>query len=144
MTKENEEKKRWLKRYRKAKRKVVVTELAILEVKQAQIMGNKGCDGMPHGKNDTDLSDYIVKLEKKEKEYEEAKKKYIQTCDEVISAIYKLSDSRQQMVLIYRYITTDNNDWSEVFIKMRTAGEVYSMRQIYNIHGEALKNLQIN
>ena len=56
MTKENEEKKRWLKRYRKAKRKVVVTELAILEVKQAQIMGNKGCDGMPHGKNNTDLS----------------------------------------------------------------------------------------
>lgn len=143
MTKENEEKKKWLKRYRKAKRRIVVTELAILEVKQAQIMGTKGHDGMPHAESTSDLSDYIVKLEEKEREYEEAKKKYTQICDEVINAIYKLTDSKQQMVLIYRYITADNNDWSEVLIKMRTVGEIYSMRQIYNIHGEALKNLQI-
>lgn len=145
MTKENEDKKKWLKRYRRAKRNLIVTELAVKELKAAQIMGAKGNDGMPKGKNNSsDLSDYIVKLEDKEKEYEKAKESYIKICDEIISAIYLLPDSRQQMVLIYRYITSDNNDWSEVLIKMREAGEVYSMRQIYNIHGEALRNLKIS
>ena len=144
MTKENEDEKKWLKRYRRTKRNLIVTELAVKELKAAQIMAAKGNDGMPKGKNNSsDLSDYIVKLEDKEKEYEKAKESYIKICDEIISAIYLLPDSRQQMVLIYRYITSDNNDWSEVLIKMREAGEAYSMRQIYNIHGEALRNLKI-
>ena len=67
MTKENEDKKKWLKRYRRAKRNLIVTELAVKELKAAQIMGAKGNDGMPKGKNNSsDLSDYIVKLEDKE------------------------------------------------------------------------------
>ena len=107
MTKENEDKKKWLKRYRRTKRNLIVTELAVKELKAAQIMGAKGNDGMPKGKNNSsDLSDYIVKLEDKEKEYEKAKESYIKICDEIISAIYLLPDSRQQMVLIYRYITS--------------------------------------
>ena len=67
MTKENEDKKKWLKRYRRTKRNLIVTELAVKELKAAQIMGAKGNDGMPKGKNNSsDLSDYIVKLEDKE------------------------------------------------------------------------------
>ena len=59
-----EDKKKWLKRYRRAKRNLIVTELAVKELKAAQIMGAKGNDGMPKGKNNSsDLSDYIVKLE---------------------------------------------------------------------------------
>lgn len=50
MTKENEDKKKWLKRYRRAKRNLIVTELAVKELKAAQIMGAKGNDGMPKGK----------------------------------------------------------------------------------------------
>lgn len=143
MKKKNEEKMEYLRQYLRSKRAVENYALQIEELRAAQIMPSKNTSGMPTGKGGkTDLSDYISKLEKLEDKYNNAIKEYMSKCEKVIDSISNLKDEKQRMVLLLRY-TQQNNQWEKVWQQMNELGEVYSLRQIFNIHGEALENLEV-
>lgn len=95
-------------------------------------------DGMPKSENTkTDLSKYMHKLDKLKKKY--IKKRYlaVKKAEEIINVINRLDCISEKKVLKLRYIKLEK--WEEIVEKM----EGYSERQVYSIHGNALKKLQI-
>lgn len=143
MKKENEEKAKFLRKYRESKRAIENYNMQIEELRAAQIMPSKSNEGMPTGKGGkSDLSDYAAKLEELEMKYNQAINTYMHTCEKVMNAIDNLSDQKQRMVILLRYTQTDDR-WERVWQQMNELGEAYTLRSIYKIHGEALENLEV-
>lgn len=62
-------------------------------------------------------------------------KKY-DACREILNAIDKIEDETERTLLIFKYI--NGNTWESICEKMS-----YSLRQVYNIHNKALKNVHL-
>ena len=91
---------------------------------------------MPHGNETSDLSSYIVRLEKKEEALEKAKLEQIATYSSVMEQIEKLPDRDERDVLFFRYIK--GLGWQKIADSM-----CYARSHIFRIHGNALNNLEI-
>lgn len=89
-------------------------------------------DGMPHGDGQSDLSGYAASLDELEREIVSERYQRIMKYQEIKACIDALEDSRESDVLFYRYIK--GLDWWRVAEKMEL-----TERQIYRIHGKALK-----
>ena len=133
---ENEKKKEYLNGYREAKRR----EKRILEqIQQLRLDKMFPClqnDDMPHGHNQSDLSDYAVKLDEL---MEELKKERLQAVDEyneIYKTISRLENENEKEVLVRRYINGDK--WEEIAVKMN-----YGYRHIHKIHGSALISIKV-
>jgi hypothetical protein len=133
---ENEKKKEYLNGYREAKRR----EKRILEqIQQLRLDKMFPClqnDDMPHGHNQSDLSDYAVKMDEL---MEELKKERLQAVDEyneIYKTISRLENENEKEVLVRRYINGDK--WEEIAVKMN-----YGYRHIHKIHGSALINIKV-
>ncbi len=134
---EKEEKKEYLWRYQRASKKVDqrAEELALLISMTYQ--SGKTNDGMPHGSSARkDLSWYMAEKERLEKKLDEETEKCMKIYREIMDCIEKLED-RERKVLFQRYIVAD--DWETIAKKMSIC-----TRQVYRIHGNALKNLEIS
>lgn len=68
------------------------------------------------------------------KEIENSIIKKYDTCREILKAIDKIEDETERTLLIFKYI--NGNTWESICEKMS-----YSLRQVYNIHNKALKNV---
>ena len=133
---ENEKKKEYLNGYREAKRR----EKRILEqIQRLRLDKMFPClqnDDMPHGHNQSDLSDYAVKMDEL---MEELKKERLQAVDEyneIYKTISMLESENEKEVLVRRYINGDK--WEEIAVKMN-----YGYRHIHKIHGSALINIKV-
>lgn len=138
MTRENDEKKKYLDRYRRARSsaKELESRLAMLQI-DAMVPGQRAADAMPHGSGgDRDLSDYVAKYD----EYVTAlirKKQAAQSVMiEISSAIEALENEEEKQVLLYRYIHLMR--WEEIADAMHIA-----LRTAFYWHGQALAHFKI-
>jgi DNA-directed RNA polymerase specialized sigma24 family protein len=138
MTKENDEKKKYLDRYRRARSsaKELESRLAMLQI-DAMVPGQRAADAMPHGSGgDRDLSDYVAKYD----EYVTALIRKRQAAQsvmiEVSTAIEALEIEEEKQVLLYRYIHLMR--WDEIAEAMHIA-----LRTAFYWHGQALAHFKI-
>lgn len=133
---ENEKKKEFLRRYRKAVRR----EQEILDEIQrfrADKMFPSVCnDGMPRGSSQTDLSDYVAEIDAAIEDLKEERLEKIKIYRGIEMRIRRMKNEDEQEVLRLKYIKGMN---------LETVAEKmdYSYRTVLDIHGKALKNFEI-
>lgn len=133
---ENEKKKEFLKRYRKAVRREQDILDEIQRLRADKMFPSVCNDGMPRGSSQTDLSDYAANIDEAIEELKEERLEKIKIYREIAMRIRCMKDEDEQEVLRMRYIK--GMKWEEVAIKMN-----YSYRGVLKIHGKALENFEI-
>lgn len=138
MTKENDEKKKYLDRYRRARSsaKELERRLAMLQI-DAMVPGQRAADAMPHGSGgDRDLSDYVAKYDEYVTALIRRKQAEQSVMIEVSSAIEAIEIEEEKQVLLYRYIHLMR--WEEIADAMHIA-----LRTAFYWHGQALAHFKI-
>lgn len=134
---ENEKKKEYLWRYRKHVQRIKRIESELEEIKiMKRYPSAKIGDGMPHGTNNSDLSDYAALLDDKERELERERYLRIKSYIEITNQIDLLENKTERDLLHYRYIK--GLAWWEVAEKLEC-----SERWAHKLHGKALNNFKI-
>ena len=133
---ENEQKKEYLKSYRRAiKREQDILD-EIQRLRLDKMFPSVVNDGMPHGSNHSDLSDYAAILDEQIELLKEERLERVRCYQKIERQIRQMENEDEQEVLRLRYIL--GMKWEEVAVKMD-----YSWRQIHRIHSAALLNLKI-
>lgn len=136
MKTENDKKKEYLRKYRRHGRKISRIESEIEEIRSMKLYPSMNNDGMPHGSDQKDLSDYAAELtEKEERLYREGIEQ-VKSYKDITGKINRLEDENERDVLFYRYIKSKN--WWEIADLMG-----YTERWVQELHGKALKHLKI-
>ena len=138
MTRENDEKKKYLDRYRRARSstKELENRLAMLQI-DAMVPGQRAADAMPHGSGgDRDLSDYVAKYDEYVTSLIRKRQAAQSVMIEVSSAIEALEIEEEKQVLLYRYIYLMR--WDEIAEAMHIA-----LRTAFYWHGQALAHFKI-
>ncbi len=129
-------KKEYLKSYKKIVRQMKRSELRIQEMRLNRMMPEVINDGMPHARNNNDLSSYAALLDQEEKKYRKYRYQGAKKCKEIIDRIEQLENEDEKDVLMYRYIKLMK--WEDIYIKMSL-----SCRRVHYIHSNALKNFKM-
>lgn len=133
---ENEQKKEYLKSYRRAiKREQDILD-EIQRLRLDKMFPSVVNDGMPHGSSHSDLSDYAAILDEQIDLLKEERLEKVRCYQKIERQIRQMENEDEQEVLRLRYIL--GMKWEEVAVKMD-----YSWRQIHRIHSAALLNLKI-
>lgn len=133
---ENEQKKEYLKSYRRAiKREQDILD-EIQRLRLDKMFPSVVNDGMPHGSSHSDLSDYAAILDEQIELLKEERLEKVRCYQKIERQIRQMENEDEQEVLRLRYIL--GMKWEEVAVKMD-----YSWRQIHRIHSAALLNLKI-
>lgn len=133
---ENEQKKEYLKSYRRAiKREQDILD-EIQRLRLDKMFPSVVNDGMPHGSSHSDLSDYAAILDEQIELLKEERLEKARCYQKIERQIRQMENEDEQEVLRLRYIL--GMKWEEVAVKMD-----YSWRQIHRIHSTALLNLKI-
>ena len=130
---ENEKKKEFLMSYQKEKRRVRRLEEQLEELRRNKMSPSVTNDGMPHGTDKKDLSDYAVKVDEIEQELVASRYSRICAFQEVQKRIEAMEDEREKDLLTYRYIR--GMKWEKICTEMK-----HSWQHIHRIHAKALKN----
>ena len=133
---ENDKKKQFLWGYRRHVKRIKRIESEINEIRSMKMYPSVNNDGMPHGSGQGDLSGYAAELQQKESELYEEGVEQVQKYNRIAHRIQLLENEDERDVLFYRYIK--GMGWWEIAQAMD-----YSERQIFRIHGKALKHLRI-
>ena len=104
MTKENEIKKEYLKRYAVLKRKESVLELEIEEIRSRYTGQAITYSDMPHGTDQRDLSDYAAQVDELLAELMRIRDDTIKERKSIASDIDAMQDGREKDLLKLRYI----------------------------------------
>ena len=134
---ENDRKKTYLRAYRKHGKRIKRIESEIEEIRNMKMHPSSINNGMPHGSNQSDLSSYAVALQEREDELYREGVKQVQTYKDIEYRINKLENQDERDVMFYKYIK--GFTWWQIAQLME-----YSESWIYELHGRALKNIQIN
>nr|DAU49281.1 MAG TPA: Protein of unknown function (DUF722) [Caudoviricetes sp.] len=134
---ENDRKKTYLRAYRKHGKRIKRIESEIEEIRNMKMYPSSNNDGMPHGSNQSDLSSYAAALQEREDELYQEGVKQVQTYKDIEYRINKLENQDERDVMFYKYIK--GFTWWQIAQLME-----YSESWIYELHGRALKNIQIN
>lgn len=134
---ENDQKKNYLRGYRRHGKKIKRIEAEIEEIRSMKMYPSMNNDGMPRGSGHGDLSEYAAELQEKEEELYEEGVEQVKTYRDISFRIKQLEDEDERDVLFYRYIK--GMEWWEVAKAMN-----YCESWIYELHGRALKNLKIS
>ena len=133
---ENEQKKEYLKSYRRAiKREQDILD-EIQRLRLDKMFPSVVNDGMPHGSSHSDLSGYAAILDEQIDLLKEERLEKVRCYQKIERQIRQMENEDEQEVLRLRYIL--GMKWEEVAVKMD-----YSWRQIHRIHSAALLNLKI-
>ena len=134
----SEEKKEYLRSYRKAKKEAWALEEAIEELRSNRISPSvRRPDGMPKGNGIGDLSAYAARLDELERELQARKWEAIDRYHRVCSDILAVPDETERRLLQYRYI--NGYTWEQIAVKMG-----YSWRQTHYIHRRALEHFEVS
>ena len=134
---ENNSKKMYLRSYRKHGKRIKRIEAEIDEIRSMKMYPSMNNDGMPRGSSQSDLSSYAAVLQEREEELYEEGVKQVQAYKDIAYKINKLENQDEKDVMFYRYIK--GFDWWKIAQIMD-----YSERWIYELHGKALKNIEIS
>lgn len=134
--KEIDRKKEYLKEYEKVVRQTERAELKMREIHLSKVIPSVANDGMPHTRNNSDLSSYAVLADRAEKEYMQYKNEQAQKCEEITNKIEQLENEDEKDILAYRYIKLLR--WIDISAEMG-----YCRQHIYRIHKDALRNFKI-
>nr|DAQ31994.1 MAG TPA: Protein of unknown function (DUF722) [Caudoviricetes sp.] len=134
---ENEQKKGYLKGYITLKRKEKRTLEQIQQLRLDKMFPCVQNDDMPHAHNNSDLSDYIVRLDELMDRLKNERIESINKQVEIRDAILRVENDEEQEVLERHYIL--GQSWTKICDEMPN----YSRRAILYIHGRALKNFKI-
>lgn len=134
--KENEEKKEYLKSYRRAvkREKDILDE--IQRLRADKMFPSVANDGMPKGSNQSDLSDYIAILDEQIELLKTERLEKARCYQKIERQIKQMENEDEQEVLRLRYIT--GLKWEEVAVRMS-----YSWKHIHRIHSSALCNFKM-
>ncbi len=134
--KENEEKKEYLKSYRRAvkREKDILDE--IQRLRADKMFPSVANDGMPKGSNQSDLSDYIAILDEQIELLKVERLEKARCYQKIEKQIKQMENEDEQEVLRLRYIT--GLKWEEVAARMS-----YSWKHIHRIHSSALCNFKM-
>ena len=133
---ENEQKKEYLKSYRRAiKREQDILD-EIQRLRLDKMFPSVVNDGMPHGSSHSDLSDYAAILNEQIDLLKEERLEKIRCYQKIERQISRMENEDEQEVLRLRYIL--GRKWEEVAVKMG-----YSWKQTHRIHSSALKNFKM-
>lgn len=134
---EIEEKKEYLKGYRKAKQREQMLLEQIQQLRLDTMMPSINNDGMPHGSGgDNDLSDYLEKKEELEEELKKERLEAVQTYQRIHRSLKRMEDSDEREVLTRYYLMREK--WEEIAKKIG-----YSRSRMFDIYDRALRNFQI-
>lgn len=133
---ENEKKKEFLRRYRRAVRREQEILDEIQRLRADKMFPSVCNDGMPRGSSQTDLSDYVAEIDAAIEDLKEERLEKIKIYREIEMRIRRMKNEDEQEVLRLKYIKGMN---------LETVAEKmdYSYRTILDIHGKALKNFEI-
>lgn len=134
--KENEERKEYLKSYRRAvkREKDILDE--IQRLRADKMFPSVANDGMPKGSNQSDLSDYIAILDEQIELLKVERLEKARCYQKIEKQIKQMENEDEQEVLRLRYIT--GLKWEEVAARMS-----YSWKHIHRIHSSALCNFKM-
>ncbi len=133
---ENEQKKEYLKSYRRAiKREQDILD-EIQRLRLDKMFPSVVNDGMPHGSSHSDLSDYAAILNEQIDLLKEERLEKVRCYQKIERQISQMENEDEQEVLRLRYIL--GMKWEEVAVKMG-----YSWKQTHRIHSSALKNFKM-
>lgn len=135
LKKENDEKKKYLWGYQRAKRQLARLEEELMELRLDKKYPSVNQDGMPHGSGGGDLSGYAARVDSLERKIIRARYKRIQKFKEIRDRIERMEDENEKDVLFYHYIK--NMNFEEIAVKIDK-----SWRHTIRIHGNALRNFQ--
>lgn len=133
----NEKKKEYLNQYKKAcyKLKSLEDQLKTVRESKSSVQGIAYSD-MPKGTNQSDLSDYMVKVDELLAKIEKAKIECLNAKLDIENKIADMEDGLECDVLRNYYLK--GMKWEEVCVAIG-----YSWRQTHRIHSKALHNLDI-
>lgn len=134
---ENEQKKDFLKSYRRAARKEQRILEKIQELRMNKMFPSVANDGMPHGSSQSGLDAYIEKLSERQAELKAIQLEKAICKSDIEKLIYNLHNENEQIVLRLHYI--DGMTWSNIADELN-----YSERHIHRIHASALKNINMS
>lgn len=133
---ENEQKKEYLKSYRRAiKREQDILD-EIQRLRLDKMFPSVVNDGMPHGSSHSDLSDYAAILNEQIDLLKEERLEKVRCYQKIERQIRQMENEDEQEALRLRYIL--GMKWEEVAVKMG-----YSWKQTHRIHSSALKNFKM-
>lgn len=134
---DNEQKKEFLRSYLRAKNDVARLEAQLGELRLNKLMpGAINYDGMPHGTDLSDLSDYMARYDVIEQAIISARYRRIDAFQKVQGSIEALEDDREKELLTLRYLR--GMKWEEICVTMN-----YKWRQVHRIHASALKSIKM-
>ena len=134
----NEEKKKYLNRYRESGRKIINLQeelQALREVEQSAKI--QQLSDMPKGSGrQQDIAVVLIGIEKLQKRVDDEIIKSVNVRVEIENTLLNVSDAQEAKVLRLRYI--ELMKWEEICVQMN-----YSWKQIHRVHKRALENLEI-
>lgn len=133
---ENEKKKEFLRKYRRAVRREQDILDEIQRLRADKMFPSVCNDGMPRGSSQTDLSDYIAEIDAAIEDLKEERLEKIKIYREIEMRIRCMKDEDEQEVLRMRYIK--GMKWEDIAEKMN-----YSYSGTLKLHGRALTDIEI-
>lgn len=137
LKKENLKKKEYLKGFKRHTKRINRLDAEIEVLRSMKMFPSTNNDGMPHGSGKSDLSSYAASLLEKEDELHQKGVLQMMSYQNIMEHINKLEDEDERDILFYRYIK--GLQWWQIANEMH-----FSESWIYELHGRALKNLQID
>lgn len=134
--KENEEKKEYLKSYRRAvkREKDILDE--IQRLRSDKMFPSVVNDGMPRGSCQSDLSEYMAVLDEQIELLKAERLEKMRCYQRIEGQIRQMENEDEQEVLRLRYVK--GLKWEEVALRMD-----YGWTQVHRIHSSALKNFKM-
>ena len=133
----NEKKKEYLNRYKNAVKKYNSLQEQEERIRAEMGPGAIEYSGMPKAHKKTDLSDYMVRLEKILYKIADKKREMQEIRLEIEDKITDIDDGIQSRVLYLRYIRFLK--WQDICVEIG-----YSWRQVHRAHSQALKKMNID
>ncbi|MEI3175612.1 MAG: sigma factor-like helix-turn-helix DNA-binding protein [Lachnospiraceae bacterium] len=130
-----EEKKEYLKSYRKIGRELRSLSEEIRQLRDAWVLPSIVADGLPKSNGGSDLSGYAARLDELERKLREKAAELYKRQTEIEANISAMKDANERTVLRNYYLC--GMTWERVAVEMG-----YSWQYIHKIHGRALQNFE--
>lgn len=134
----NEEKKDYLKSYKKTRNCLNALELQLIQIKIdiCNVKASQG-DGMPRAKGEiNDLSRYMEQVANLEERINDKRIELMDKQSKITEAINSLDDDDECTIMTEKYL--NGKTWEQV-----AEDNSYSWRTVHRIHGRALKKIKL-
>lgn len=134
---ENDKKKNYLNSYKEKTEKLRSLEEQLRGLHEIETSAKaQNYSDMPKGNKQTDLSDFIVRLENLESKVMKQKYECMDIRLNIMNSICDMSKGIESTILYKKYI--EFKQWEQICIEVG-----YSWRQVHRIHSDALNNYKM-